>query len=402
MREQQDTASESTRGPQGYENWRCQIRGLRPQFGDETPLYSDAHMTGEVTDGWGPYQALNTIGAPYHSKCLPVLVLRTTYHYEGNQTPDMDKTDTSSYHGGGAAEEIASLIGLSLGVRLRASGKTRDITFDPPNERPRAEDPAAVPLLAHDPSRPPTLPGMRKTVRLTEELLASYPNLPPASAVALARAARLYQHGLWLSESNPNDAWLMLVSAVEVAAIRWRSAESGDNAERLFRELKPKWAARLDRTGDASLVGEMANEWSHLIGATNRFLNFLKEHLPAAPEPRPTWSQVEWTTKNLRNALDKIYSLRSEALHGGIPFPVPMCRPPTALSNENPTPSEKPIGLASASWGGVWQAEDCPMHLHIFAYIVREALLKWWAGMKPTQVDSEQGKGDDLNAKVRA
>jgi len=35
--------------------------------------------------------------------------------------------------------------------------------------------------------------------------------------VALTRAARLYQDALWMIESEPSLAWLLLVSAIETA-----------------------------------------------------------------------------------------------------------------------------------------------------------------------------------------
>jgi hypothetical protein len=384
MTKQVQLATDNFRGPQGYENWRKALQGLPARSGEEIQLYSDAHVTAEITEGWGPYQALNTIGVAYQQACVPVLVLRTAYHLApgDDQIPDMENTDTTSYHGGGIAEEVSALIGLALGIRLRPGGKTRDIDFDPPRERPRAEDPGSIPILVLAPRRPPVLPNMQKTVKLHHTILAGYPDLPPRSAVAVVRAARLYQHGLWLSESNPNDAWLMFISAAEVAAVQWRAAEVDDDPETLFRQLKPAWAERLDRTGDSSLVRDMAILWADLLGSTNRFLKFLRTHLPDAPAERPPVGQVDWSSKGIRAGLEQIYEYRSLALHAGIPFPAPMCLPPFSVSHENKAPIERPLGLATASSGGVWKYEDIPMHLHIFAYIVRGALMKWWECLK--------------------
>src|SRR6266852_5855635 len=105
MTEQLQIAADNFRGPQGYENWRNMLQGLPARSGDEVQLYSDAHVTAEIAEGWGPYQALNTIGVAYQPACVPVLVLRTVYHLVpgDNQIPDMENTDTSSYHGGGIA-----------------------------------------------------------------------------------------------------------------------------------------------------------------------------------------------------------------------------------------------------------------------------------------------------------
>ena len=88
----------------------------------------------------------------------------------------------------------------------------------------------------------------------------------------------------------------------------------------------------------------------------------------------------------MRTALDQIYGYRSLALHAGVPFPAPMCFPPLSVGQ---TPPERPLGLATASLGGVWKYEDMPMHLHVFAYIVHGALTKWWECLK-TGKEQEQ------------
>lgn len=207
-----------------------------------------------------------------------------------------------------------------------------------------------------------------------------YHNLPPTSAVTLVRAARLFQRGLWLCESNPNDAWLMFVSSIEVAAVEWRKAD--DDPESLFRDLKPEWAKRLEKDGGNSLVRDMALEWVDLIRPTNRFIKFILEHIPEPPPIRPpSYVVVDWTKKGLKSILQKVYEYRSKALHAGIPFPIPMCEPPTVFPDFN-APSEHPLGLASATKDGIWTAEDLPIHLHIFEYIVREAFLKWWNSIR--------------------
>jgi hypothetical protein len=294
----------------------------------------------------------------------------------------MNQTDTSAYHGGGVAEEVAALLGLALKIRLRPGKNTRDIQFNPPKERPRAENPATIPTLVRDSNRTPVVPNLHRTVKVEEKTLAGYADLEPKQAIALVRAASLFQQALWLCESNPSDAWLMLVSAAEVAAVQWKADEAGDDTEQLFRSLKAQWAKRLDATGDKSVTADMAKNWSHLLGATNRFIKFVMAHLPNPPERRSPISQVEWTDSSIRSAMEAIYEYRSQALHGGIPFPAPMCSPPPIVAHDNPTHVERPIGLASSSRGGVWTREALPMHLHIFVHIVHGVLMNWWEGLK--------------------
>jgi len=82
----------------------------------------------------------------------------------------------------------------------------------------------------------------------------------------------------------------------------------------------------------------------------------------------------------MREGVKKIYQLRSTALHEGVPFPDPMCWPPRS-HGEPPVLEERPTGIAAGGGGGVWLAEDMPLSLHTFAYIVRGALVAWWKKM---------------------
>ena len=41
------------------------------------------------------------------------------------------------------------------------------------------------------------------------------------------------------------------------------------------------------------------------------------------------------------------------------------------------------VGYGAGAYGGVWTAKDAPMKLHLFEYIVRGALLRWWESMLP-------------------
>ena len=371
-------------GPEGYENWHLATQGGVPRSAIEVPLYSDTHVTGEVLEGWGPYKVYNTIAVMHGPGCLPRLVLRINWHPGRGMSPVMAaKTDKSRFHGGGIDDEIASLVGLRLGIRLRPSSETRMIRFDPPTERPMAEDPALVPTLSRRNIERPTVLQPPNLVQIEQSILADYPRLRPRHAVAIVRAARLYQHALWTCDSDTNHAWLMLVSAVEVAAVEWRFGQAEDDAEILLRQLKPDWAERLERTGDQSLVRDMAAKWADLLGATGRFIKFVIEYLPEPPPKRPPVSQVDWTKKAMRAILQSVYDHRSSALHGGIPFPDPMCSLPFMRGKDWAAPTERPVGLASSSSGAVWMANDTPIHFHVFAYIVRESLLNWWQTLLP-------------------
>ncbi len=50
-------------GPTSYENWKAWLSNKDPLGGYEVPLFTDAHVTGEILE-LGPYQLLNTVAIP--------------------------------------------------------------------------------------------------------------------------------------------------------------------------------------------------------------------------------------------------------------------------------------------------------------------------------------------------
>ena len=90
----------------------------------------------------------------------------------------------------------------------------------------------------------------------------------------------------------------------------------------------------------------------------------------------------------LRGVLNKVYDYRSKALHAGIPFPTPLCRPPalTALGN---LPSETGAdGIAHHTRGGNWLAKDLPMTMNTFCFFVNGALNNWLDSMLANSTES--------------
>ena len=66
----------------------------------------------------------------------------------------------------------------------------------------------------------------------------------------------------------------------------------------------------------------------------------------------------------------------------GFSFPLPMCEPPMKFENIF---AEKQFGLATGAKGAVWVAKDTPMLLHLFVYIVRNSLIKWWESLNSNE-----------------
>lgn len=189
----------------------------------------------------------------------------------------------------------------------------------------------------------------------------------------------MYQDGVWIAESEPELAWLMLVSAVETAAGYWRK-QSESPIER-FKSYQPAQdlIPILECAGGHELVETVANALVDYMGATKKFVDFMIEFKPEPPDERPSENyQISWKDNELSKIFKTIYRLRSQALHSGVPFPKPMCMPPEHL--ENNRFAEKPVasGAIISTINASWKAKDVPIFLHIFEYLARNTLLNWW------------------------
>lgn len=380
-----DTATPSSqrRVPPVSENWLAFSDGNPCLSTEEYPLFTDAHITGQISQG--PYQFINTVPVPDPGSIRAAIVLRCARHLAFS-VPDMRETDAELYHGGSFPEEIAALASLTLGVRIRAGGVTRVFDGSDPKGTPRewAARPFIGAFIPKGNSRW-ILPSAAEGDHSLDDLgiLALLPNLSANNIIALVRAARLYQDALWLAESQPALAWLMLVSAVETAADQWRK-DSGEPADRL-KTSKPELYEYLLSLG-SEVPKRVAGEIANSLGVTGKFVGFVLKFLPPAPSPRPpVWCQHPWDEKKLKVTLRQIYDYRSKALHEGKPFPAPMCEPPVRLSADWSAPAETPIGEAASTAGGTWLAKDTPMLLHTFEYIARRALIAWWRQGTPEQ-----------------
>jgi hypothetical protein len=346
-------------GPWGWENWRAMRDGRLSQGGLEVACYTDAQIVDDRAE-FGPYLLLNPrrdfdqLLSRRPGVARLGLVLRLELHREIDHgdflDSDWDQTDQAVFHGGDAAQELAGLVSLALGIRLRASGISRE--FDPegdPRGYPYGFD-EQVPYLP-PPYRNPILPYTATgSARLDtcRQLLLAYPSLSAAQARALVRAARSYQEGLWIADTDPRQAWLRLVGAVEAVERQW------------FR--------------DQEQIG-LTKELKNIKGrTTKRFVNFVMTFPLKPPRRRPKALRLNWS--QMENHLTVIYDKRSRDLHDGIPFPLPMCQPPyrSARGIASEIPDIPPVTA--------WTLADAPMLLHTF---VRNALHAWWSTLAPVQ-----------------
>jgi hypothetical protein len=311
----------------------------------------------------------------------PAIIVRVEHHLGDDPSEiinRMSKTDQRWYHGGGLYDELAALTSLALGIRGKAGGVTRDFDVD------SGTDPRGRPIgYAADPVDTP--PPRRRVIvrnalarRSLDEIrvFANLPAVSAAMAIAVVRAARLYQDALWISDTDPSLSWVLLVSAVEVAAIAWR--RKNDPPVERMRASKPTLEPLLRDYGGDELVQRVAEEIADYMGATRKFREFILKFVPNPPAERPgDAGQHPWDEPTLKSTLDKVYRYRSQALHSGVPFPIPMCEP-GIIADGWTTPSEIPVGSAMEASGGTWLQEDTPLLLNTFEYMTRGALLNWW------------------------
>ena len=375
-------------GPAGYENWRAAIAGARSGGAIEVNLYSDARILGQLDpDSPNPYSFLHALAFGREGELFHVITLRAELHGESAR-PDMTATDTSRYHGGWLPDEIAALASLLMGKRIRPGSVTRDFNRENVRGRPQADTgpPQLVPRRRTGVWLVPRAQGVGRLDEPFSELFCTYPNLSPKEAVALVRAARLYQDAVWVAETEPQLSWLFLVSALEVLATL-HQVETTSAAELLRRSNKPLTDLLAERGGE-QLVEDAAKHLHQFVRATGRFIDFTLEFLPPEPADRPAQCfKIDWSRKAMKRALSKIYGYRSLALHNGTPFPAPMSDAPIL----GPLHFEAPGASAAASNDATWVREDMPMLLHTFEYIARGAILNWWRKAAERSAASRSG-----------
>lgn len=362
--------------PYTHRNWQAFARGETPSETHEWPLFADAWFTGELRE-LGPYNVLNAAALARRGHARAALVLRGALCAKESH----DENNRVFYHGGSHADEVAALISLCTGVRLKAGGETRRFK--------EGGDPLGNPMgfggqidyvLAEQGLQlPRALRWIDNPIQLEAgdcaDRLRSFAALDGETAGVLVTASRLYQDALWMAEVEPHLAWLFFVSAVETVANHWRHKDR-NHVERLT-DSKPDLVRFLRERGHDDLVADVAKQIADVTGATLKFTSFILAFDPGPPGEKRL-IPVDWT--KLRDAVRLIYRWRSQALHGGTPFPAPMCFPPIVDAGSI---SERPFGLAAGTGGAMWWNEETPMLLHVFEHITRGALLRWWKEAAP-------------------
>lgn len=360
-------------GTEAWRNWRAYDERARETENFQDEAHADRQFTGgpvrlgptvlhvviRESETMGPALIFHT---GIHALLMPELVV------DGNLAP----ADSSAYHGGTMSDEIAALIALELGVRLRVAG-TRLLSGIHGHNLPAPIHLEVQPLGRPGRADREVLPhvAQRSTSIDTLTRLQRFPELDAVTAIALVRAAREYASALWWANEDPDQGWLHLVSAAEIAAAH-RQQDSAPAVD-LLREHWPELWKALEGADEAT-QSNVAKHVAPQMRATRRFVDFITELVPEPPEPRPEWEELDW--KAMREHAKTIYRHRSNSLHGGKPFPMPMREAPRV--GEGGVVQEAPWGLTSGSAGAIWERRETPMLLSTFEHIVRGVLLKWW------------------------
>lgn len=369
-----------TDAPVAYQLWR-QVD--EESDGVDALLYSDAQIVGDpyLTSeaAIGPF-VLYPTGADAGDGHQPAAQLTVrAVHADPPWSPLPDKPGAHWYLGMGADEEVAALLSLTLGVRLRSGG--------PVHRFPRSGDVHGVPLW-HDHQPPglvpvptrrtqiPALRGMRVPLVLGLDTLARYPFLTPTQAFVLAKAARHFADALWIADSDPEQSWLRLVTAVEVVAVHHQSGQH--LPLRVFAESHPETVRLISQAGAAHILPAVAEDFGNELRATSRFLAFLDRYAPGPPARRPADENLRVDWPGLRKAMGRIYGARSALLHEGTPFPPGMVGINLEFDDDGLPPECLRRGSQIGAENSAWPARDVPMYLWVFAHIVRGALINWW------------------------
>ena len=344
----------------------------------EFPLFTDALVIEEAN--FGPYAFLNT--EDYRDDIVrAAIVLRyAACDYEAHSEPrTYDESHTEIYHGGYPQDELAALASLIFGIRLSAGSVSREFeVHGDPLGRPTERGSRDKPFFRTP--RNYVIPSTASEQHNLQDLqrIEALKDVSQKKAVAVVRSARMYQQALWVAESEPSMTWLLMVSALETAANEWQRAK-GDPVERL-KESKPELHKYLSSLSDDSILKKVAEGVADSLGNTKKFVSFVQEFRPGPPPQRPPEKfQFPWDNENWTEALRKIYGYRSKALHEGIPFPALMCSPPIKRPDHLGVCGEFPTVQAHREKGASLIRADLPIHLHVFEYVTRNVLLKWWS-----------------------
>lgn len=378
-------------GPHLWLNWRAAMSGQTARESWETPgiqyipvwneygLYSDSSIVGQHEAG--PYSISTSLsGMPRLGQAQLAAIARDRDHLrysEPRAEPEPpEDDDVAAYTGGDLPDQLAALLSLALGCRMRSGGVLRQGTAaDETSARWTLVDHRAPVLIP--PRHAPMLPAIagERSLAESEGLLDRFARAPAASAAALLRAATHYADAVWWADAEPRLSWLKLCSALEAAAFHLAAID--DPMEALER-VRPDLHRELKKAGCDLCLEIVARRLSKTMGVGAKLRRLVEDHAASAPTTsarREPFDFDDEALDGIPDAIALIYEHRSRELHEGVPIPDPLCQPPWPIDGSL---LKRPPGLAYSSQGGSWPAHRLPMNLQFFESVSRRILLTWW------------------------
>ena len=239
-------AVNSENEPLVYANYRAFLENKNKLYTVEFPLFSDAHFRGEFISNNSPYYFYNLV---YQRPGMKA-VLRADIYLPPSMSGGI-KSSNSYYCDAWFPHDLIAICSLILGVRLRAGGIIREFRYSedplgrPTNRSSIREEQAVIELDKISLNNCHLMPNIVSNIGNLGELklLDSIQRLSLEESIDLIKSARLYQDAIWIGESEPQRAWILLVSSLENCAKRWKNpAYSAANG---LRETYPKLAQYL-------------------------------------------------------------------------------------------------------------------------------------------------------------
>lgn len=322
----------------------------------EYEVTTNAEVIGEMS--YGPYYfSVWELGFGKREGDERRLCLRVEHRMTvGDDTPMIDPSREGFYHGGGVPDELIALSSLFLRRRLSLGPVVRM------DNLPRMYDHRFSSRSWVDQS---VIAGQSNLAEL-QEWFPLVEQLRSDLHQRFILASKLYQQSLAVIETNSEMSYLNLISAIEVL--------SGDHdiGEVTLEDRDKKLAELVDSVADVKLRQAIALQiLKSERFIQRRFVMFTMDHIDDEffTDPnRPTLGRVE--RENLPHLLKRIYQYRSNALHGGEPFPSFVLRAP--IQGE-----EMPFGLNITQGERVWDSKDYIPLLHFFERLVRYVLLNY-------------------------
>ncbi|WAT06503.1 hypothetical protein O1V64_11185 [Rouxiella badensis] len=342
----------------------------------ENHLYSDSSFTNTVNGG-DAYSFINML-SQFHSPNIvsSAITVRAKWFVSMNELEHVGRESHSDdFHGGWFNDEIAALSSLKLGVRFHAGDFIRTFNHNNAEFGDIIAEGSPPPNISFK-RNAPIVPNAIKDIDCSSlQEINNIGKMSEGNYSSLIKAARTYQNALWICETNPNLAWLLLVSSLETAAQQWHKSKTTEIET--LEESKPELFNLLNTEDYKSLIPNIAESISPYLGATRKFRNFCLNFLPSEPENRPGEEifRICWKKQSLREIFNTVYNHRSKALHGGLPFPDPMCKAPNMGGHF----SEICVTSLLTTLGGTWSSKDAPVTLNTFNHMTHSILNQWWS-----------------------